>query len=396
MTTVADLPKGPPANDLMIRAANREHVERTPVWLFRQAGRHLPEYSAYKKKTGRNFLEILKHPEDVAEVTMQPIRRYNLDAAILFSDILVIVEAFGMKVTMPGGVGILVPEPLAAPDEVQSRLPVTVDVKEKLGHVLAAVTLIRHTLLKESRDIPLIGFSAAPWTLFFYMVGGSSKKRQDVGEKWLLEHTKEAEGLLDRLTPVVIDYLSAQVEAGAHMLQVFEAMGMWISRQSFERFALPRLQQVAAGLKAKHPDVPLLVFPRGASYALGALQSAGYDVVTMDTETKAKAARESLDALHSKSSKSSSSAQEDGAASALQGNINPAVLRRHQGGDESKVKVAVTELLEAAGPQRLIANLGEGLMGKEDPVLVAALVDAVHSVSEDMIGNNRQKKSRHE
>eukprot|EP00729_Bicosta_minor_P008846 gene8846-25919_t len=274
-----------------------------------------------------------RHPEDVAEVTMQPIRRYNLDAAILFSDILVIVEAFGMKVTMPGGVGILVPEPLAAPDEVQSRLPVTVDVKEKLG------------------------------------------------QRW---------------TPVVIDYLSAQVEAGAHMLQVFEAMGMWISRQSFERFALPRLQQVAAGLKAKHPDVPLLVFPRGASYALGALQSAGYDVVTMDTETNAKAARESLDALHSKSSKSSSSAQEDGAASALQGNINPAVLRRHQGGDESKVKVAVTELLEAAGPQRLIANLGEGLMGKEDPVLVAALVDAVHSVSEDMIGNNRQKKSRHE
>jgi uroporphyrinogen decarboxylase len=384
MLSAADLPQGPPANDLMIRAAKGEHVERTPVWLFRQAGRHLPEYTAYKKKTGKNFLDILKNPEDVAEVTMQPIRRYDLDAAILFSDIMVIIEAFGLQVVMPGGVGILVPEPLASPDEVKTRLPVTINVKEKLGHVLAAVTLIRHTLLKEARDIPLIGFSAAPWTLFFYMVGGSSKKRQDVGEKWLLQHTEEAEELLDRLTPVVIDYLSAQVEAGAHMLQVFEAMGMWISRPSFERFALPRLRQIAAGLKDRHPDVPLLVFPRGACYALGELQAAGYDVVTMDTETNAKDTRKQLDALHAARCSNGGSAV-PAAASTLQGNINPVVLRRHQGGDESKVKAAVKELLEAAGPQRLIANLGEGLLGKEDPVLVSALVDAVHTASEAAI-----------
>ena len=360
-------------------------MERTPVWLFRQAGRHLPEYTAYKKKTGRNFLEILKHPEDVAEVTLQPVRRYDLDAAILFSDILVIVEAFGMRVTMPGGVGILVPEPLQSPDQVHSRLPETVDVKKELGHVLAAVTLIRQTLLKENRDIPLIGFSAAPWTLFFYMVGGSSKKRQHVGERWLLEHTEAAEELLDRLTPVVIEYLSAQVEAGAHMLQVFEAMGMWISRPSFEKFALPRLKQIATRLKERHPSVPLLVFPRGACYALADLQSAGYDVVTMDTETDARKTRQMLDALVQRSQAGGGGVRQ---AAVLQGNINPVVLRRHQGGNEAKVKDAVSELLAAAGPQRLIVNLGEGLMGKEDPALVSALVDAVHSVSEAMISGN--------
>jgi len=351
-------------NDCMVRAARGEATSRTPVWLFRQAGRHLPEYNEYKASTGKNFLQLLDDPVDVCEVTLQPVRRYDIDAAILFSDILVVAEAVGIEVIMPGGKGIQVPQPLESPADIE-RITLPADpaaaaalVEAKLAHVISAVDLIVEKL---DGQVPLIGFSAAPWTLFYYMVGGSSKKGQELGEKWLQEHPEASSRILDSLELIVIEYLSAQARQGASILQVFEAMGDFITPESMQAAAMPRMENICKALKERHPDVPLMVFPRGAAYALPALGDAGYDVLTLDNTADLATCRESLP------------------PKCLQGAFDPALLVRENGSDEAKVRAAVDEMLDVLGPAKLIANLREGLGGKEDPALVTAFVDAVHA-----------------
>jgi uroporphyrinogen decarboxylase len=311
----------------------------------------------------------------VAECTLQPVRRYEVDAAILFSDILVIAEALGIEVTMPGGVGILIPEPLAGPEEVATRIPSidTIDeafVEDKLGHVLEAVRQIRTKMEEENKSVPLIGFSAAPWTLLFYMVGGSSRKNTDIGMKWLEEHPEESQQLLDILTKVVIEYMSKQVENGTHMLQVFEAMGMMIDEENFDKFALPCLEKISSELKSRFPDVPIMVFSRGASFANGALSQLEYDVVTIDGSVDRGTARSAV-----------------GDRVALQGNYDPRELIEDPEGTKTPETVRATarEMLEALGPQKLIANLGEGLGGKESTTLVDAFVTSIHEESAAMI-----------
>jgi len=365
-----------PENDLMIRAAlGRADVERTPIWLFRQAGRHLPEYRAYKEETGRNFLDMLARPQDVAECTLQPLRRYPLDAAILFSDILVIAEALNVEVTMPGGVGIQVPNPIKDPADLAERIPdasaMTPDfVADRLGHVIESVKLIKAKMAEEGMTQPLIGFSAAPWTLLFYMVGGSSKKNNDIGVQWLRDHPNDSRRLLHVLTNVIIEYMTAQVESGANMLQLFEAMGMMIDEKNFDEFAMPCLRAIATELKKRFPDVPLMVFSRGASFANEALSKLGYDVVTIDGTVDRSIAREVV-----------------GGRTGLQGNYDPKELIEDEEGTKTTdtVRETAKQLLEDLGPQRLIANLGEGLGGKESPELVRAFVDAIHEESEAMI-----------
>jgi uroporphyrinogen decarboxylase len=257
---------------------------------------------------------------------------------------------------------------------MKRRLPASIDVSVSLKHVMDAVKKIKMEL---KGKVPLIGFSAAPWTLMYYMVGGSSKSGQENGVNWLRNHPEDSKVLLNLLTTVVIEYMSAQVDAGADLLQVFEAMGMFIPRDLFEEWALPCMSRIAAELKARHPEIPLLVFPRGASYSIESLQAVGYDVVTLDTPADRKISRLVLEEAFN-----NSPGQLKRAAS-VQGNFDVALLQ--QGSTVAKVEAAVEEMLNDFGPQNLIANLGEGLGGKEDTELVAAFIDSVHSISERQI-----------
>lgn len=365
--------KFPLQNDLLLRAARGERTERTPVWVFRQAGRHLPEYMEYKAMRGKNFLELLDSPDDITECTLQPVRRYEVDAAIVFSDILVLLQAMGIEVSMPGGQGITVPRPIMSPADFDARIHGPIDVRGKLAHILRAVTQIKESL---KGKVPLIGFSAAPWTLFFYLVGGHSKRNQSVATNWLRHHPVESGAILDKLADVVVEYLVAQVEHGADVIQLFEAMGEHIAPVDFEEWALPRLQRIASAFHRRCPSTPLMCFPRGMCSSVAPLHAAGYNVLSIDTNTSPEQTRRLLPP-----------------GAVLQGNFNVALLQRRAGhsleDDLERVDNAVRQMLEAfQTPQHLIANLGEGLTGKEDPSLVNCFVDSVHRRSAEMTHNS--------
>lgn len=336
----------PLKNDLLLRTARGEKVERPPIWVMRQAGRYLPEYHEAKGK--HDFFECCRSPEIASTLTLQPIDRFAglIDAAIIFSDILVIPQAMGMEVVMLDGKGPHFPNPLESPEDPQYKeiMEKTFDVKESLDYVYKAITVTRTKL---DGRVPLFGFCGAPWTLLCYMVeGGGSKIFRQV-KTWIFKYSEESKALLQKIAELCVEYLAEQVIAGAQIVQVFDSWAGELSPASFKQFSLPYLKYIAEKLPArlrelKQEVVPMVVFAKGAWYALEDLCKTPYNVI-------------GLDWLHDPA-QAYGIAQKYGKV--VQGNADPGVL---YGGKAAMTQV-VKEMVQGfgGGRQGWICNLGHG------------------------------------
>ncbi|CAL1702173.1 unnamed protein product [Somion occarium] len=340
----------PLKNDLLLRAARGEETERAPVWVMRQAGRYLPEFR--KVRESHEFFEVCRTPELATEVTIQPIRRYSglLDAAIIFSDILVIPQAMGMEVEMKPGP--YFPDPLNTPADI-AKLTKDVDVNKELGYVFEAITMTRNALKGE---VPLIGFCGAPWTLFAYMVEGGGSKTFQKAKTWLFQYPQESEKLLMRIADVCVDFLVGQVKAGAQLLQVFDSWAGELAPHHFQQFSFPTLQHISSGVRQKLasegiPAVPMTLFAKGANHALSQLaEQGGYDVLGIDWCIEPSEARRLV-----------------GDKVALQGNMDPNVLYGGKDAIEREVKRMSESFRGTKPPKGWIANLGHGITPAVDP-----------------------------
>jgi len=349
-------------NDLILRAARREKTERTPVWIMRQAGRYLPEFKQIRADT--DFFGVCRTPELSCELTLQPIRRFPLDAAIIFSDILVVPQCLGLEVIMKPGKGPVFPNPLLIPSDIDTRLVVP-NVEKDLSYVFSAITLTRHKL---EGKVPLIGFAGAPWTLMAYMVEGEGSKTFSKAKKWLYQFPEASHKLLKKITACTIEYLKGQAKAGAQLLQVFDSWAGELSPEAFDIFCLPYLKEIGEKLKESCPHVPLIVFAKGSNYALEKLSKLSYDVVGIDWTIEPKDARAKV-----------------GSHVSLQGNLDPCVLYA----DENVIRIEVEKMIRSCGTQNYIANLGHGLHPEHNPEHVGWFINAVHEISEKV---NQEKK----
>lgn len=318
-------------NDLILRTLRGEQTERTPVWMMRQAGRYLPEYIVLRNKYG--FFERCQTPELACEITIQPVDIVGVDAAILFSDILVVPQAMGLEVQLKENVGPLLPDPIkTAADLARIRVP---EVDETLGYVFDAIKLIKQEL---NDRVPLIGFAGAPWTLLCYMVQGKGSKTFDEAKAFCYAQPELAHQLLQMITDTTIAYLKGQIKAGADVLQVFDSWGGLLSPADFEVLSLQYIRQIVAAVK---DEVPTIIFAKGAWHSLEAMSATGAAGLGIDWCITPQMAR-----------------QFAGNQVTLQGNFDPAKLLSPIPVIEKEVK----EMLTAFGPGRHIANLGHGIL----------------------------------
>ena len=345
-------------NDRFLRALARQPVDRTPVWMMRQAGRYLPEYRKIRNQAG-DFMSLCKNTDLACEVALQPIDRFNFDAAILFSDILTIPDAMGLGLYFVEGEGPKFHKPLRTETDINDLN--IVDTKRDLKYVTDAVSLIRREL---NGRVPLIGFSGSPWTLATYMIEGQSSRDFPNIKMMLYEQPECLHQLLDKLALSVINYLNAQISSGAQAVQIFDTWGGVLSHDAYAEFSLAYMEKIVSGLvrHSEGRDVPVILFTKGGGQWLELLADTGCDGIGLDWTTDIGSARRRV-----------------GDRVALQGNMDPAVLRS----DHSSIEYQVKSILESYGTGvGHIFNLGHGITPDIEPNNVKAFVDAVHQYSQ--------------
>lgn len=345
----------PLMNDNLIQALCRQPVKRTPIWVMRQAGRYLPEYRKLREKAP-NFMTFCKTPDMACEATLQPLRRFDLDAAIIFSDILTIPEAMGMDLQFLAGEGPKFLNPLRHEQEINQLKKV--DVDEQLGYVRDAIAL---TVKELDGKVPLIGFSGSPWTLAAYMIEGSGSKTFFHPRAMAYHHPDLLHELLTRLTHIIIDYLNMQVKAGARVLMVFDSWGGLLSPQCFRQLSLNYLKHIAANVMREYQNVkiPLIFFSKDANGMLEELAVSGCDALGCDWKIDLKDARQRV-----------------GHQVALQGNLDPAIMLT----SPDIVQREAQRVLQSYGhgPGHVF-NLGHGIDQKTPIDHMTALVECVHA-----------------
>ncbi|MFN8699051.1 MAG: uroporphyrinogen decarboxylase [Flavobacteriales bacterium] len=335
-------------NDLLLRAAKGEATERTPVWVMRQAGRVLPEYRATRARAG-SFINLVRTPELACEVTLQPVDLLGVDAAIIFSDILVIPEALGLPYTMDEGAGPRFAQTIRHEKDLASLS--TSEIAGKLTYVTDAIRLVKNEL---NGRVPLIGFAGAPWTIFCYMTEGKGSKEFSVARRMLMEQPLMAQRLLDMITDATIEYLHAQIKAGADLVQVFDSWAGALSPALYRQYAIPALKKITEAI----PEVPVTLFSKGAWFALNDLAQLPCQVIGLDWHIPPSFAREHT-----------------GNRKTLQGNLDPAVLY----GSLNEIRRNTIEMLHAFGSGRHIANLGHGVYPDIHPDHLRCFIDTVQT-----------------
>src|SRR6218665_1325437 len=333
-------------NDLLLRALRGQQLTRPPVWMMRQAGRYLPEYIALRNKYG--FFERCQTPALACEITLQPVDIIGVDAAILFSDILVVPQAMGLEVQLIENKGPVLPQPIHTENDF-NRITVP-DVSDRLHYVFEAIQLIKQEL---NGRVPLIGFAGAPWTLLCYMVQGKGSKTFDEAKAFCYTQPKLAHRLLQMITDTTIAYLKAQIKAGADAVQIFDSWGGLLSPHDFETFSLQYIRQIVTAVKA---DAPVIVFAKGAWYALEDMAATGAAGLGIDWCITAANARKFA-----------------GSNITLQGNFDPAKLLS----PVPEIKKEVKQMIKAFGTQHYIANLGHGILPNVPVDHARAFVDTV-------------------